>query len=445
MPESQPVSAEVRAAQRALSRKGISDPTPAPADSTVAGLARITPTVDQLLAEILSADHVDIVGVLPWSCTSRLIELSRIGGGSSGEVIHPKRVRYFTPSGDRITLYRHSGVLGTVVRRWAAGIVGVRNWLLPQASASSSEEVLSVYEFDEIYLDCLICIQKDGDYTVTAISQLPAVEVSSTRSRGEEALLIITRMSSEQVEDFKAYLDSLIRRSTAVRPWQVHCSYEGEPETISYGDEFRPVVSHLNAYGAPWPPGVVVPVAVVAPCVATARGPAILLKHRTERNARDDFGTLSLISERVVVDDWAELLTLPVSLDPTQALEDLWLRAGQPESFTLPDTAFLSAAQRELFLSCGLDIVSDRLRLCGSCLLDRENEGTHLGFYVYRLDLQRRPKDELDHARQWNPDLQVVLLRDLYSPLYRGRLNRLLRRRENWLRENVLSNKPASR
>jgi hypothetical protein len=168
----------------------------------------------------------------------------------------------------------------------------------------------------------------------------------------------------------------------------------------------------------------------------TASGPSVVLKLRTEANSRDDFGTLSLLSERVLLEDLKP--AVPVEPDREHALDALWVAAGQPDTFEIPQDSFRRAAQRELFLSCGLDVAADRFSLRTTFLLDREGEDTYLGFYVFVLDLNRgAPIDELDHARRWNRDLRVVPFRELYGRAYRDKLNRLLRRREGWLREHV--------
>jgi hypothetical protein len=89
---------------------------------------------DGLLEEILAADRVDIMGVLPWQCGTRLIELEARRREAGQPVIHPTAVRYFTPGRDRITLYRHSGVLGRLVQRWIGGVTALSNWLQPAAA-----------------------------------------------------------------------------------------------------------------------------------------------------------------------------------------------------------------------------------------------------------------------------------------------------------------------
>jgi hypothetical protein len=47
--------------------------------------------------------------------------------------------------------------------------------------------------------------------------------------------------------------------------------------------------------------------------------------------------------------------------------------------------------------------------------------------------------DELTHAMAWNSDLELVPVSRLYDAANRPRLNRLLRRRDSWLREQVFN------
>lgn len=429
-------AAEVRASQRALgdeASKGLSG-------SVLSIPSPINSDVDQLLREVVSADQVDILGVLPWQCAARLIELEEIRRRAGEAVTHPATVRYFTPARDRVILYRHSGVLGTLVQRWLAGITGLRNWLLPSSNGPGAEDSLSIYEFDDIYLECLIGTRTGDRIEVTAVTQLPIAKNSPAPESVDEATLVITQMDERQALVFQRYLDQLVRSATPLAPRKIRCKARLGPENaeLRYGDEFDPTVARLSSYGPP-SPGDIEPIAVVAVCASTAQGPAVILKKRTRQNSRDDFDTLSLLSERVLAEDLSPVtLSGPLDPDPDRALDELWLRSGKPEPFVLPEDAFRSAAQRELFLCCGLDVKRERLDFRGTCLVDREDENTQLGFYVFRLDLHRSEEvDELKEAQRWNSDLVVVPFSELFGNRRRTSLNRLLRRRELWLRKAV--------
>jgi hypothetical protein len=274
-------------------------------------------------------------------------------------------------------------------------------------------------------------------------SQLPRITTPATRDEKADTTLLYSHMPDDQVQLFLRYLDGLARQAVPLISRNLICrQQEGGQGNLPTGDEFTPYLSRLIPYDKALSADSVTPVTVVAVCAPTAHGDAVLLKHRARWNARDDFDSLSLVSERIREVD----LGLPRALDrdDRRALEDLWLQSGMPVPFVIDSSAFLRAAQRELYMSCGLDVEESRLSFRGSCLLDREGESTYLGFYVYRIDLARSAGfDELAHAEAWNPDLRRILLRDLYSTSNRNRLNRLLRRRETWLQQAVFSSPPA--
>ncbi|MEU8423409.1 hypothetical protein AB0C15_21285 [Micromonospora sp. NPDC048835] len=427
---------EVKAALRALGRP---QPTPKQTSSHPASLPP-SPAVDDILKELLDADSVDIIGVFPYQCADRLIDL-QAELLTRGEYTSPTMVRYFTPARGRVTLYRQTGVLGTLVRRWLIGITGLRNWLEPRTSEPRALDRLKVYEFDEMFLDCIIHVTKDGAESGITLSQLPTLPVSGHDSATME-MIIASRMSGEQVTELKTYLISMAAQAIPLTPQQIRCTLTHNRQP---GGEFKPVIKRIARYGR-LAQDDVEPIAVVAVCVNTARGPNVLLKRRTEKNSRDDFQTLSLISERILIQDLDNQSRASLEPNLERALDDLWKRAGQPKALEVPEASFRRAAQRELFMSCGLDVHHDRLKLTGTCVLDREEGFTHLGFFVYRLDLVRSSStDELDDVRAWSPDLVLVPLDQLYSKTYGPRLNRLLRRKEDWLRQTVFASAPTDR
>jgi hypothetical protein len=442
MTERRHLPAEIVGAQYAL---GITAPEmPAVGDqgSAMTSSTPVGPDADRLFEEIVSADHVDIVGVLPWQCAARLIEITRERLKEARQVVDPAQVRYFTCSRAQIAVYRHSDVLGTLVQRWLAGITGVRNWIAPRDSTGHDRADHLLYEFQDIYFDCIVHTVHGTEHSVAAFNQLPLLRTTTAEKNSDETALLITRMPEDQVQKFRTYIDALAEQSTALVSRVVLCRrpHDTLPGQVE-GQEFRPLVSHLAPYDSRHPVGAVVPVSVIAVCASTAHGPAVLLKRRTKWNSREDFGTISLVSERILEEDFAEALAKPLGRDDSRALDELWLRIGSPDVFEIPERVFRRAAQRELFMSCGLDVQDSRLELRGTCFLDREGEETFLGFYVYIVHLARSTSfDELAHALAWNPDLELVLVANLYDANYRHRLNRLLRRRDTWLREHVFAN-----
>ncbi len=430
--------AEVQAARRAL---GGVEPRPERAlnASAITAQTRITPAIDELLTAILSADQVDIVGVLPWQCARRLVELEAQRVSENKHVIQPTAVRYFTPAAERISLYRHSGIMGVLVQRWIAGVTGLRNWLRPRMEDSDTHEALSIFEFDDVYLDCLISTGRGNAQAITILTRLPVLRPLESQDQDDEATLVVTRMPSEQVEIYQQYIKRLEAQASLMTTRQILCRPDDRlTADLRPGSEFRPIILQLYPHRKIRPENTVSPGAIVAVCALTAHGWAVVLKRRNRRNSVEDFDTLSLISERVLDEDLPSPLAGPLCADHGAALDDLWLRAGQPSTFEIPEQAFRHAAQRELFLSCGLDVPDSRLQLRGTCLVERESENRYLGFFVYRLDLIRSPGfDELAHVRDWNPDLAVILIDQLHEPETRKHLNRLLRVRGSWLHDAV--------
>lgn len=432
-------AAEVRGAYLALNGTRMGTLGLPQQGSAITVCSPIGPDADRLLEEIAAADKVDIVGTLPWQCAARLMEITSRRQLDNQPVVQPADVRYFTPARNRITIYRNADALGTLVQRWIAGVSGVRNWLRPLRATEPVTRHL-LYEFNDVYLDCLIHVFSNGRHQVIAFNQLPRMKTTITNDTGAaETTLLITRMPDDQVRLFGVYLDSLAAEAKPLVSREMLCRLDDSGlHSAPEGAEFRPLISTLAPYDSARLPHTIVPVTVVVILAPTAHGTSVVLKRRAQWNSREDFNTLSLISERILEEDFPGAMSNPLNPDIDRAMDELWIRAGSPTTFEIPSSAFLRAAQRELFMSCGLDIGEGRLKLHGTCLLDREGENSYLGFYVYSVKLNRSAEiDELAHALVWNPDLEIVRLNELYSDDYRPRLNRLLRRRDKWLQREV--------
>jgi len=434
--------AEVRAAQRALNKRAMPEAEAVGGTAEISAPGPVSSAVDDLLTRMLKAEQVDIIGVLPWQCAARLIEFQRDLEQRQENWQLPS-VRYFTPSSARITLYRHKELLGPIVRHWVAGINGLRNWLRPWPLQAPESARLRIYEFNDIYLDCIVYTKSsDRDTEVTLLSQLPQLKSPSPGSPASNVTdLVVCRISDDQIARLDRYRQALVDRAHLMVPRHVLCrSDSNTQEPGAPGSEFKPVILQLHPNRTLYPEGTVSVGALIAVCCSTARGDGILLKERTPRNSYDDLGKLSLLSERVLAEDMSADLSEQLDPDDDRALEELWLWAGRPTSFEIPESAFRHAAQRELFVTCGLDVPADRLELRGRCFLEREGENKYLGLYVYRLELLRDAVfDELDYAQRWEEDLRLVLLSELYQPPMRKRLNRLLREREAWMKASVFA------
>lgn len=180
----------------------------------------------------------------------------------------------------------------------------------------------------------------------------------------------------------------------------------------------------------------------------------LLLKKRTAANSTDDLGKLSLLSSRVLEEEVADALRIPLSEGKSapEAIDEMWVANyntnGTRGPLTVPQSAFIRAAQRELFFSCGLDLTEDRFIFHGCQVIDREGTSEQIFFCIFEVVLFRRGiastargiADELATALAWNKDkITQVAQESLYDSEHRGRLNRLLDRREEWLKDTILS------
>lgn len=171
-----------------------------------------------------------------------------------------------------------------------------------------------------------------------------------------------------------------------------------------------------------------------------------MLKRRTRFTDADDFDKLSLLSARVLEKHLAGALGVPLYThrEAAGALDAMWKATRRNERLAVPLDAFVIAAQREVFISCGLDIPANRFTFHGCHLVERETAGQFLFFCVFELVLFRHSSnDELELAEAWNPrQLERVEEELLYSASYRPELNRFLTRRQEWI-ERVILAQPA--
>jgi hypothetical protein len=395
--------------------------------------APVGPALERLLASMIEADEVYIVGVLPWECSRRLIELrqQRIAHGPPPP---PKTVHYFIPKRDEKST---GAVMAPRIQRWVAGLFGVRNWVVPYREEGANRDTLIIHHYRDDPGSRVILTRKGDHFRASTVVNLPLTSLPS------EGTLIVADFGELQTGEIrKRVLDDLLPNSLPGEIRQVRCfgpRYEDTGDPNSFTPRLMRLTDRRRLN-----PGETEPAVVVAICGRTARGPVVVLKRRHRSNAFDDFDRLSLISEHVIADDlvdWIKRLPRPLDPDDGRAVEQLWAAAGRPKQIVLPQQFFAEAAQRELFLSCGLNVDFNRLDFRGYRLVGREEDDTHLGFAVYRLDLiQNDDLDELEIVRQWSTDMVPVPLDRLYD--HPEQLNRLLRLQRGWLVQNVLPHAP---
>ncbi|MCY9555688.1 hypothetical protein M5W98_29190, partial [Paenibacillus apiarius] len=149
------------------------------------------------------------------------------------------------------------------------------------------------------------------------------------------------------------------------------------------------------------------------------------------------------ITSRLLEEDLATALGVPVFADRhvDAATDAMWQATRTDGPLGVPVKAFIRAAQRELFICCGLDAPESRFQFHGYQVVSTA-DGSQLGFAVFELVLNRHePFDELVAAEDWDREenLLVVSQSDLYTEAYTDRLNRLLTQREGWFRTTILA------
>ncbi|GLH99809.1 hypothetical protein [Phytohabitans aurantiacus] len=416
-------SPEVRAA------KGASTPRQREAP-TISVHARISPGIDVLLNEMLDASEVFIVGVMPWECSRRLITLQhqRVEAGNPPPA---KTVHYLVPERDA----KNTGAaMAPRIQRWIAGLFGMRNWVVPNRDDSANRDNLKIYLYQYDAGGCTILVRKDADYRATSLTYIPAAGYPV------EGILTVAPLDPDQTAAVQRHvLDKLLPGSRRWEIRQVRC-YGPKWEPGDDANAFTPRIWRLSKERR-LEPHETEPAVVVAVCGQTSQGSVVILKNRDRSNSIDDFDRLSLVSEHVIVEDlvdWIKKVPGPLDPDDVRAREQIWRAAGRPERLLLQQQFFAEAAQRELFISCGLNVDFDRLQFHGYRLVNRE-DGTHLGFAVFRLDLiQDEDIDELDIVEGWSSDMRPIPVAMLYQDPYVNRLNRFLRLQQGWLLANVL-------
>jgi hypothetical protein len=404
-----------------------------------------------LVAQMRSAERVDIVGVLPRALGEALLAGEPTGTGDEGGDEAPPRPSesvYLTPSRERVAAYRHKDVMGRVVQRWSSGLSCFRNWTTRSMSKTDTAEIRLI---DDLFLDCVVLCRWPGrDPEVWVLTLLPQSSRPPPRDTAVPEELITTQVQAASVQSVLERVDDLRATGPLLSDSGLVCgnAAPAPPPPRPAGhlpSEFAPIVVDFRpAWRTPIRPGTIVPVCIVALHSTTPRGPGLLLLHRNDFTARDDFDTLSLLSKRVTEEDFARAIAqrLPEPAGGEDRLDAWWLQLGKPHRMDVPREAFVAAGQREVFMQCGLDLPADRFAYTGSHLVEHEGNPYHLGFVTFRLDLVRNEDvDERAQAQRWNSDLVFVLGENLYrprtsgptAPLEERPLGRLLTKRPEWV------------
>jgi hypothetical protein len=362
-------------------------------------------------------------------------------------------LHYITPVSAMILASRADVRLGGVVQQWQSALDGIRNCARQDEDrpieriSVGPHQALRLSATSELYLGTLMLIvQRD-----TSQRRMWA-SVGPSQSRDEIVFLAVDERDKlfDLLENCVHRLEASSRQ-LAIR--QAECALLSPEEVerlcadVEASDQGTDpqllTLTGLQAYGTQAFEGPsCLPVAIVVARSAAAGDQIVLLKKRTKFTDSDSFGRLSLLSSRLLEEDVAEALRVPTftDRDVQHAMDAMWKARGAEAHLTVPTGAFVRAAQRETFICCGLDLPANRFRFCGYQVLPTEGGG-QLCFADFEVILSRRTDpDELILAEAWNPENLVQVGEALlYSGLYRGRLNRLLSHREDWLRSVVFS------
>jgi len=358
---------------------------------------------------------------------------------------------YVTPMPSMILAGRNGAGLGPIVRDWQSAVDTIRNCARQQAravpvSSAAVSRTLQLLGMRHYFLEMLMHV------TVRSTGRKEFwMPVGASHQSNDLPLLVV-----EETDDNYSILDNMHRRliegceELAIR--QVRCdlieAVEGNVSPLpgDRRDEKVPylVVSGLEPYGTgAQDRPVCMPVAAVVIRANTNRGPVIMLRQRNEFSDTDSFGKYSLITSRLLEEDLATALGVPVFADRhvDAATDAMWQAARTDGPLGVPVRAFLLAAQREIFICCGLDVSENRFQFRGYQTISTPADGSQLGFAVFELVLNRHdPFDELVAAEDWDREnLLVVSQSDLYTEAYHDRLNRLLTQRDRWLRNSILA------
>ncbi|MEY9927206.1 hypothetical protein ABH926_001831 [Catenulispora sp. GP43] len=429
--------------------------SPAPTAPGFNQVGLCTTEVWAALAEaVFRARSVDIIGIAPRGLLEALRELAE---PTESAVLPP--LRYYTPVAEIMLASRDQRSRTRLVNRWQVGLMGLRNLIraLEKPTDPASGQPAGSHSFvsglSELFVDCAVVLNAGAaDEDTLFLAELPPVPGFTTPPT------LCSRMTGDS-PDLARYVGTLKSSAGPLRQREVNCqpleseTSVGEPtahrdapsDGTSVGSDGIPTltISALTPYGSSSSAAPnLKPVAVVVVRCLSPHGTDLVLKIRTPFTDNDDFGKLSLLSCRVQETDIATAIQAnvsPAAEDDETAFEDLWLAAGSPDPFILPTAAYAEAANRELFMTLGLEVAPERLVLRGFQCVDHENGNGQLGFAVFTVDLIRGPRvDELRQVLQRNPEgLVRVPLHELYDP--RRELNRLLRRRRSWLSEHCFS------
>jgi hypothetical protein len=400
---------------------------------------------ETLEQELDATTSITILGIAPRSFVDTMQRMAK-RASESERTLPWRTVTYVTPATTMVFANRGNARLGGVVQRWQSALIGIRNCIrqinsdLDRLTEAAHPVELALLEVDELYLETALLFESRSGH-----GERMWVSVGPALTRAEAPYLLVDP-DSDLFRQLKATIGRMRQASRPIVARQLELSPTEPQAALTAGGsglEVSPEIRSLQPIGATVPHPSCLPAAIVVIRSAAAGRRIVLLKKRTRFTDNDDFDRLTLVSSRLLEEDLAGALGVPIftDRDGPAALDAMWQAVGRPEPIRVPLDAYVRAAQREVFTGCGLDITADRLVHRGFQFLDRDMPHQHLLLHVFELVLRRQlPNDELALAEQWNPDQLVRVPEDeLYGTEFRARLGRLLLTRQRWLQEAVFS------
>ncbi len=390
-----------------------------------------------------TARSITICGIAPRSLVEAMQRVAK-QLNDEGSVPPWRRITVVTPADALVFATAGNARLGSVVQQWQSALNGIRNCVRQviadgeQATGAGPGLELSFIGIGHLFLEVVLLIE---DRDSGRESLWASVGPSLAR---DDSTYLVEPPGTVLFNKISSTVHQLIQAGKPIVTRQLDISPEGLEESLRESQFLglpRIEVRSLQHFGTPVPPPSCTPTAITVLRSASAGRPVVLLKRRTRFTDADDFDKLSLLSGRVLEEDLAGALGVPLFTDRRSdaAIDGMWKMHGRPERLIVPLDAFIRAAQRDVFVSSGLDISSDRFTHRGCQFVEREEPGVFLFFCIFDVALHRHShEDELELAEAWNTEqLQRVDQELLYSPKHKPELNRLLLRRQQWLEQNV--------
>jgi hypothetical protein len=398
---------------------------------------------DRIERALIAASSFTICGIAPRSLVDAMQRLAK-QMSAAGQAIPWERITYITPASALIFATQGNARLGTAVQKWQAALKGIRDCVRQIQEDAATDVVprtqLALTGIMDLYLETvLVATEQDTNREQIWVSVGPNLG-------RHEPLYLSLGPADDNFRHVKAMVDRLSKSGTAIVERELEMSPEGLEDVRQLGPAepaHRLRVRSIQPLGATASSPSCLPVAITILRSAEAGRPVVLLKERSRFTDLDNFDKLSLLSARLLEEDLAGALGVPIfpEHDATTALDAMWKALGRQEQLAIPQRAFVRAAQREVFRSCGLDIPAERFTHRGCQLVERDDQPGCFNFFcVFEVILYRqRSDDELELAKTWNDHLKALYEDLLYSPGAAQRLNHFLVARQEWLMAEVFS------